>query len=132
MGFVERPHDGLGRRHAFATRRKHGQSLGRAEHRLGRALGRQSQPHVVEDVERAFAGGGVGAFTGQPGLDLGLARAQTLAQPPGPGADRQRQPCRARGGHIGDVGLGHAFPKKPVCRRTRATRAPDRFAFTIP
>ncbi|MNS74524.1 hypothetical protein D3C72_1080020 [compost metagenome] len=131
MGFVQRPDDGLGRRRAFATGREHRQGLGRAEHRLGRAFGRQGQPHVVEDVEGALAGGGVGAFARQPGLDLSLARAQTLAQPPGPGADRQRQTRCARSGHIGDVGLGHPVPGKVVDHAARA-EGQDRFAFTIP
>ncbi|MNX67490.1 hypothetical protein D3C86_986250 [compost metagenome] len=132
VGFVQRPDDGLGRRRAFATGREHRQGLGRAEHRLGRALGRQGQPHVVEHVQGAFAGGGVGAFARQPSLDLGLARPQPLAQPPGPGADRQRQTRCTRSGHIGDVGLGHPVPGKFVDRTTGPARGADRFAFTIP
>jgi hypothetical protein len=97
-------------------RRRHPRAQGGAgrDHGLGRtqqtghaAVGGQADAQVLEGRQGAVALGQGGGPFGLPGLDLGFARGQTTAQPPGPGADRQCQTRRACRRHKGDFGFRH-------------------------
>ncbi len=115
---------GLRRRQPFKAGRQRRQGLGRAERRLRLALRAQGHAHVVERGQGPLAGRRRGLGPAQPALDLDLAGAQPRAQPPGPGADRQRQTGRPCGGCISDVGLGHGSPDDASLRRPLSVSPP--------